>query len=97
MGVRRRLLREHVAIFGGYLFDGQSLFLTRKLPQDVTELQARDREENLYKITVKFASLITNTDGRFVQIMNLILRRAMQGLNLQLVQRNFYDPPASVS
>lgn len=36
------------------------------------------------------------TESQSLQILNLILRRAMGGLELQLVGRNFYDPDAKV-
>lgn len=31
------------------------------------------------------------TDGMATQVLNLILRRVMEGLNLQLLKRDFFD------
>lgn len=97
LAVRRHLLREHQGRLGGYIFDGFSLFMTRKLESDSVELVGRARDKSVYQIKIKYVAELSMTDGRAMQVLNLILRRAMGGLNLQLVQRNFYDAAARVS
>lgn len=36
------------------------------------------------------------TDGYFVQFFNIMLRKCMEGLDLQLLGRNYFDPKACV-
>lgn len=96
MLVRRALLREHRELFGGYIFDGTCLFITKKLAQDVIELTSRRLDESLVKITVKYTNTIEMTDSQALQILNLIMRKSMEGLNLQLVGRNYFDAASKV-
>lgn len=95
--IRKALLREHRDHFGGYLFDGSMLFATKKLAQEKLDLVSKDRNEELVKITVKYVAQIMMTDGQSIQVLNLILRGAMDGLQLQLVGRNFFDAAAKIS
>lgn len=94
--LRKHLVSTQKEMFGGYLFDGTQLFCTRKLKQYITEktIQARDGTE--YSVTFKFTGEVAMTESVSLQILNLILRRAMGGLHLQLVNRNFFDADACV-
>lgn len=91
-----KLIREQKNNLGGYLFDGTILFLCKKLPDDVTEFMTKDRDGNPIQTTVKFVKLISMLNGESIQILNLILRRSMAALDLQLVGRNFFDAIAKV-
>ncbi|TMW49547.1 hypothetical protein DOY81_005376 [Sarcophaga bullata] len=90
------ILSEHRSKLGGYLYDGSKLFTTVKLPEDQTVLHTKSRQGENYVITIKYVGLISMTEWQSLQILNLILRRSMEGLKLQLVGRNFYDPIAKI-
>ncbi|KAH8412600.1 hypothetical protein KR009_003550 [Drosophila setifemur] len=95
--VRMGILSNHAAFFGsGYLFDGTQLFTLRKLEQDLTVLRAKSKLDIDYTISIKFVGFISTAESRFLQVLNLILRRAMKGLKLELVGRNLFDPQAKV-
>lgn len=96
--VRKALIREHKKILGGYLYDGAStVYLTKSLEKESTDFAGKLKDDSLVKITLKkTTNFITATDGRVMQLLNLILRRAMEGLKLQLVGRNFYDAAAAI-
>lgn len=96
-GLRNRLIFEQKAALGGYLFDGTLLFLSIKLPDDMTQFLGTDRDGNLIQTTVKFTNTVNMTSAISVQILNLILRRGMEALKLQLVGRNFFDAIAKVN
>lgn len=56
------------------------------------------REGKKYKLTLKYANqTIGRSDPRALQILNIMLRRAMEGLDLNLIQRNLFDPKNAVS
>lgn len=96
--VRCGVLSQHAESFGtGYLFDGSQLFTTKKFDKDVTVLQATSKQGVNYTITIKFVGYISTAEPRFLQVLNLILRRSMKGLNLEQVGRNLFDPHARVS
>jgi len=83
----------------GYLYDGaSSLYVTRPLHCDPLQLKVETREGHEYEITIKKTdNIISMTDVRATQVLNLILRRMMGGLNMQLVGRNLYDAGNLVS
>lgn len=95
-GIRKRLIAEQKANIGGYLFDGTMLFLTKVLPNDVTEVMTKDREENPIQILIKFTGTVSMQTAQSLQILNIILRRSMEGLKLQLVGRNLFDAVAKI-
>lgn len=90
------ILSGHKSLLGGYLFDGKQLYTTTKLRDDRTVIDATSRDGQQYKITIKFVNTVSMTEWQSLQVLNLILRRAMEGLQLQLVGRNFFDPVAKI-
>jgi aubergine-like protein len=72
------------------------MFLTRKLPKDHVDLVSKKLDGTIVKIVIKYTGTVSRTDGQFLQILNLVLRKAMDGLKLQLVGRNFFDAAAKV-
>lgn len=95
-GLRKRLIYEQKATFGGYLFDGTVLYLTIQLPDETTRFVSADREGNQIETTVRFVNVVSMTAAASIQVLNLILRRSMDALKLQLVGRNFFDAVAKV-
>lgn len=90
------ILSEHRELLGGYLYDGSKLFTTTKLKEEKTILHTKSKQGENYMITIKYVGVISMTEWQSLQILNLILRRSMEGLKLQLVGRNFYDPVAKI-
>jgi aubergine-like protein len=72
------------------------MFLTRKLPKDHVDLVSKKLDGTIVKIVIQYTGTVSRTDGQFLQILNLVLRKAMDGLKLQLVGRNFFDAAAKV-
>lgn len=93
---RRSYIYEHRELFGGYLFDGAMLFTSTNLDTQTKELYCKNKEGEPIQIKVKNVGEIKVTDIQLLQVLNLILRRSMEGLNLQLVGRNFFDPVAKI-
>lgn len=95
---KRRLIRDHRELFNGYLFDGTRIFAANRLdiPNNSLELISKLHEGEEVVIVLKFTGELAMTDSSSLQVLNLIMRRAMSGLNLQLVGRNHYDAAAKV-
>lgn len=89
---------QHKERIGGFLFDGTQLFLTRELETDRGKLtlDSKTRTDEAYKLTLKFTKVVQMHEQESLQILNLILRRATQGMKLQLVGRNYYDAQSKV-
>lgn len=97
---RKYLFRQHQALFTGFIFDGAILYTSTKLPNEITELTSickrRDEEDQVFKVKVKYIKEVAMTEEHSLMVFNNILRRAMEGLKLQLVGRNFYDAQAKI-
>lgn len=97
--VQSFLVGQHRNDIGGYLFDGAQLFAVRKLHEDENvrvEFRTTTRDGTTYTIQMQFTKIVLMSEQESLQVLNLILRRNMKGLNLTLVGRNFYDPAAMV-
>ncbi|XP_061394627.1 protein aubergine [Musca vetustissima] len=99
--LRRAYLGSHKELFGGYIFDGTVLFCTNYFidPSEngQKELLTKNREGETIQIKLKHVGIVDVTDVQLLQVLNLILRRSMEGLKLQLVGRNFFDPGAKIN
>lgn len=94
--LRNAMIAQNKETIGGFLFDGVQLFVTRELPEENLVLESRTREDTVYKITLKFTKAIAPNTRDYLQICNLILRRATAALDWKLVNRHYYDPVAKV-
>lgn len=95
---RRYLIGTQREMLGGYLFDGAQLFLARALDGEPVVRTARGRnDDSEYQMTFKLTRIVSMNEAQSMQILNLILRRAMDGLHLETVGRNKYDPAGAVS
>lgn len=95
--IRKALLRPHKDLFVGYLFDGTMLFTTTKLETESKTIVSTKLDGTQVVITIRYAGHVEMTAQSSIQILNLILRKSMEGLKLQLVGRNFFDAIAKVS
>ncbi|XP_030381506.1 protein aubergine-like isoform X2 [Scaptodrosophila lebanonensis] len=100
--LRRAYLNEHRSLLGGYIFDGSILFCVKQFecPQNsvyALELVTKNRADETIYIKIKAAGTVETADIQQFQVLNLILRRAMEGLKLELVSRNFFDPMAKIT
>ena len=43
-------------------------------------------------ITIKFVHEVQPTDSHYMQFFNIVLRSAMEKLQLEEIRRNYYDP-----
>lgn len=97
-GLRKMLIAQHQDRLGGYLFTGSEIYLTKKADPEKNELElsSESREGAKYTITMSLVGTVTMQTELSLQILNVILRKAMHGLQLQLVGRNFFDWAAKV-
>jgi aubergine-like protein len=96
--VRKKLLHDQIPSqgFGGRIFDGSSLFLMERIPQEPMRFTAKNEAGGQVQITIRFASTVSMNDMRGLQILNLTLRKCMENMDLQLVGRHYFDPTAKV-
>lgn len=94
--IRKGIVRQEKARMPGNCFDGTMMFTVKRMTtkEIVTKLPNTDET-----IQIKFqeVGIMSRTDQRFIQIYNIILNRAMTGLNLTQLGRNYYDSAAKAS
>lgn len=95
--IRKALLRNHRATLGGYIFDGTMMYTSVRLPQDPLELTSiRKSDETPVRITVRLAGDLAQGDSHYFQFFNILMRKCLGHLDLQLVGRNFFDAKAKI-
>lgn len=92
--IKKAILRPYRAEFNGYVFDGSMLFTSTKLANDRREILTTRTNGDKVTIVLKYVGNIPAETA--LQVLNIILRSAMDGLNLQLIRRNYFDMDPSV-
>lgn len=96
---RKRYVHTAVReILSGYIFDGTVLYTPRRLePQPMTRtVDHLNNPDDKVNITFRCVGDITEGDYHFIQVFNLIMRRCMGRLDLQLMGRDFFDAKAKI-
>ncbi|XP_049852397.1 LOW QUALITY PROTEIN: piwi-like protein Siwi [Schistocerca gregaria] len=92
-----QLLKIHKEALGGYIFDGSVMFTAKKLDKDIVELfSSRETDGTKMRITVRLVGVLSTGDPQYLQVFNILVRWCLQGLNLQLVGRHYFDAQSSV-
>ena len=97
--MKKALLYRHKESLPKFMFDGTILFTTTKLSPDdknliLTTVSERDKME--YNITIKLVGEILPTDYQYLQFFNIVLRSAMEKLQLELIRRDYFDPKSAI-
>ena len=95
------MLYQHEETLGKFMSDGFLLNTSKKLAADsstgTVQLTSTRREDGSnVSIVIKFVNHIRPTDYAYVQFFNIVLRNAMEKLQLELIRRDYYDPKAAV-
>lgn len=94
---KNALLVQQKETLGGFVYDrGSSVYLIRQLAAEI-EFQTRDREDIEYLIKMTRVGLISSAEKEYLQVLNIIMKKALNALQLQLVGRDYFDSHASVS
>jgi len=97
--VKKALLYQHEETLGKFMTDGMRLNTGKKLTADdaTVQLTSTLRENgSSVSIVIKYVGEIRPSDYAYVQFFNLVLRNAMEKLQLELIRRDYYDPKAAV-
>lgn len=93
LGFKKAMLHQHDELLGTYIFDGTIIFTPQVYNQPVDVL-SKTREGKNYRIHIREVGVVKPTDGHFFHFLNIIARNCLQGLKLQLIGRNYFDPEA---
>ena len=60
------------------------------------ELQSMSEDKTPILITIRLTGALAREDHHYIQLFNILMRKCMEQLNLQLVGRNYFDMAARV-
>ncbi|KAL7051545.1 hypothetical protein ACKWTF_004499 [Chironomus riparius] len=81
---------------GVHVFDDKnSIYLLNEPSQSSFRTALRDGSEFTLRFT--FRRKIEYNEATYFQIMNLVIRKSLQDMNLELIGRNYFDPKASMT
>lgn len=99
--IKKAWLREHRQhLANNYLFDGSMLFTSNRLSQGNEPLNftsIRQSDNMPVQITVKLVGELKKSHHMYLQVFNILVRRCLDALQLQLIGRNYFDPHAKVN
>ena len=75
-----------------FIADGMHIYLTEKLDVDPKVLETKTRKGETVIIKLRLVEELRPTDQHFISFYNIILRKMLENLKLELVGRNYYNP-----
>ncbi|XP_011881822.1 PREDICTED: protein aubergine isoform X2 [Vollenhovia emeryi] len=94
--VRKGMLRLHKEKVGAYIFDGTLLYSACRLPDRMELMSTRQSDNVSVKIIICLVGSMSADDAYYNVVFNIIMRKCLEYLNLQLVGRQYYDAKSSV-
>ena len=79
-----------------FITDGMHLFTDEKITPDPKELVTNTRNGTEVSVKIRLVEELQPTDYHFMAFFNIVMRKILEGMNLQLVGRNYYDPGAKI-
>jgi len=97
-GMRKAMLYAHKDKLPKMIFDGTMMFTTARLTQDDKPMNLTSQRNDgvAVEVTIKLVGEIQPTDYHYMQFFNIVLRQAMENMQLELIRRDYYDPKAAI-
>jgi aubergine len=93
--LQKALLREHEKTIGKYIFTGTEMFTPARLPQPYELTSRRRSDDEPIRIIIRLVKEVHPADDMYIQIMNIIMRRCLEMLDLVEIRRDFFDKEAA--
>lgn len=95
---RVRLIASKRELLGFNIYNGDRILYTfNSINRLNPEYQVETKEQTRHILRIAHEGRIEMSSSEALQVMNIILRRTMKGLDLQLVGRHLFDPKKAVS
>ncbi|CAL7950934.1 unnamed protein product [Xylocopa violacea] len=94
--VRKGLLKLHKETLGAYVFDGTVMYSSRHIPNQLELWSARQSDDTKIRITVRLVGDMKKGDQHYLQFFNIIMRKCLELLKLQIVGRDYFDARSKV-
>lgn len=60
-------------------------------------VQRSEEDATQIRITIRLVGDVMLGDAHYIQVFNILTRNALRNLNLNLINRDYFDPKAKVS
>ncbi|XP_050489341.1 piwi-like protein Siwi isoform X1 [Bombus huntii] len=88
--IRKGLVKSHKDTLGPYVFDGNLLYSIKRIEQlEIWSKRISDGAD--IKIVLRYVGDMQKGDYGYLQFFNIIMRRCLELLKLQIVGRDYYD------
>ncbi|CAL1531948.1 unnamed protein product [Lymnaea stagnalis] len=77
-------------------FDGGILYLQTRLPKDPMTCLTTRKDDSQVNVTFTFVGEVHANTPQFLQIVNLLFRRAQVALQMKLIRHNFFMPQLGI-
>jgi len=96
---RKKLLKQHATVLKKYIFDGTVMYTPERynVGGEAFNLTSKGDDGTMYVITIRRVGELGPRDGLYIQFFNIMVRKVMEDLKLQLVGRDYYDKAAAVT
>jgi len=96
---RKKLLKQHSSTLKKYIFDGTVMYTPEKYSAggEPFSLTSKAEDGTMFEITIRRVGELTAKDNLYLQFFNIMVRKVMEDLDLQLVGRDYYDKKAAIT
>ncbi|CAG9813111.1 unnamed protein product [Phaedon cochleariae] len=92
-----RNLMQGVQGVTGYLFDGTVMYTPQRLNPDPLERVVETEAGEQVRITVRLVGDVAWGDHHYIQLFNIIIRKCLAFMQLQMVGRDYFDPNSKIA
>ncbi|KAL2751064.1 piwi-like protein Siwi isoform X3 [Vespula maculifrons] len=89
--MRKGLIKLYKTSFNVFIYDGHVLYLHERLPNMTLPTKKTSDGEDV-TASIRYIGIVDTRDRHYLQFFNIIMRKCLEHLKLQLVRRNYYDP-----
>lgn len=96
--IRIAMVKGQTSIVGNTsAFDGQTLYLPFKLPDEVTTYAAQRRHDDVtVQVTIKRTNELPPADRQTIQMFNVIFRRDLNIIGMNQIGRHYFNPELKI-
>lgn len=95
--LRGKLVRNHAAVFGAYIYDGIALYSPNifATEEDLTLRSAAHEDGMVYTLHVRACTMLPPGDPMYMQLFNTIIKKGLIGMGLEEIGGKYFDHNAA--
>ncbi|ODN03707.1 Protein aubergine [Orchesella cincta] len=86
--IKKMLLRQHIETLPANIFDGSSLYSTTR---KMMLYSKQENTDDMVELSIRLVAEVAATDCMYLQLLNILVRKCLEAMGLDEINRNFYD------